>query len=266
MLENPARPHSQDVPRKGETLDSICGGDVRVFQRTHGYRFNLDPLLLSHFIGSDCRGSAPVIDLGTGSGIVALVLARRFAAQQVLALELQESLFELAARNVRLNACERQISVLKGDLRDASSLFAAGSFGRVVSNPPYRPVRQGRLSPEPEKALAKHELGCELSDVVRAAEHLLSPGGIFAAILPASRVAEATTLLQAARLEPRRLCFVHPVPGRAAKRVLIDAVKRGRGELRVLPPLYLHESAGGPFTPAVRAITDGTAEPGDDFA
>lgn len=258
-------PRPVDVaPCAGETLDSI--GGVQILQREEGYRFNLDPLLLAHFAGPVCRGAGPVLDLGTGSGIIALLFAKHFEASNVVGLELQEGLFSLAKRNVVLNGFADRVSLVHDDLRRAGTRFAAGAFQHVVSNPPYRPRHQGRISPEPEKAVAKTELECELSDVVDAASHLLERAGTFHVILPASRVAEACALLSAAKLEPRRLLFVHPLAGRPANRVLIEAVKHGKAELQVPAPLVVHTDAGGSFTPEVLAMTEGTAVPRPDFA
>lgn len=257
-------PGSPEAPRgsrlelragPGETLDAICGGAVRVLQRRLGYRFTLDPLLLAHFAveeGGAARGR--LMDLGTGCGIIPLVLARRLGRTDITALELQPGLFSLARRNVFLNRCEREVTLVQGDLRRAHEQFPAGSYAQVLCNPPYRARATGRSSLSMEKALARHELTCELTDVSRAAAHLLEPGGRLCLVYPASRFSELVLALKARGLEPRTVRWIHPRADRPAKLVLLHAVKGGRADLMVLPPLVVHADDAHAFTPEVRSM------------
>lgn len=237
----------------GETLDSICGGQVRILQRRHGYRFNLDPLLLTQF-ACPTRGCLPgrVIDLGTGSGIIPLVLARKYGVGST-GLELQPGLFELARRNVRLNDVEDRVEIRHGDLRQVRELLPRASFRHVLCNPPYHSARKGRSNPSEEKALARHELACALPDVARAARYLLEPLGALWMIFPASRLSELLAVTCASRLVPRRIRLVHPRLGSPARRVLLHAIKQGKGTLEVLPPLILHPGEAAAFSQEVQA-------------
>lgn len=220
-----------------ESLDSISG--VRILQRKTGYRFNLDPILLAHFASeSGLRG--PAIDLGCGSGIIPLLLAKRFGLRSVTGVEIQPQLYSLAQRNVQLNRCERRIALVNGDLRRIQRMFPAGAFSSVICNPPYRPARNGHQSPEAEKAIARHELFCSLKDVVCAASHLLTHRGTFHVIYPASRTAMLFHALCAKKLLPRVMRLVHPKGRGDAKLVLMTAVKAETTELHVRPPLILH--------------------------
>ncbi|WAM23144.1 tRNA1(Val) (adenine(37)-N6)-methyltransferase [Myxococcus sp. NMCA1] len=160
-----------------------------MLQRRQGYRFTLDPLLLAHFAmdeGAAQRGR--LMDLGTGCGVIPLVLARKLGRKDITALERQARLFSLAERNVYLNRCEREVPLVQGDLRRVGAQLAAGSFAHVLRNPPYRTRASGRSSVSMEKAIARHELACELQDVVRAADHLLVPRGALFMVYPASRL------------------------------------------------------------------------------
>ncbi len=244
-------------PGPGETLDTICGGEVQVLQRRVGYRFTLDPILLAHFAvfeGGAHRGR--VIDLGTGSGIIPLILARRLGRRDVTGLELQPRLYSLAERNIYLNRVEREVTLVQGDLRHVDAQFPAGSFSHVVCNPPYRAQATGRASVQVEKAIARHELTCALPDVVRAAAYLLAPKGGLCMVYPAARFAELASELRAVRLEPRTVRMVHPRAGRPAKLVLLHAVKGGRATLTVLPPLVLHAEDEHAFTAEVCAMVE----------
>ncbi|MFP2929455.1 tRNA1(Val) (adenine(37)-N6)-methyltransferase [Pyxidicoccus sp. 3LG] len=244
-------------PGPGETLDAICGGEVQVLQRRLGYRFTLDPLLLAHFAvyeGGALRGR--LMDLGTGCGIIPLVLARRLARRDITALELQPRLFSLAERNVYLNRCEREVTLVRGDLRCVDEQFPAGSFAHVLCNPPYRSKASGRTSLSVEKAIARHEVTCELPDVARAAEHLLGPRGSLCVVYPASRFSDLVSVLRFHRLEPRTVRWVHPRGDRPAKLVLLHAVKGGRADLMVLPSLVVHADDEHAFTEEVRAMIE----------
>jgi tRNA1Val (adenine37-N6)-methyltransferase len=244
-------------PGAGETLDSICGGEVQVLQRRTGYRFTLDPILLAHFSvyeGGAHRGR--LIDLGTGSGIIPLVLAKRLGRKDITALELQPGLYSLAERNVYLNRCEQQVTLVQGDLRHVDQFFALGSFSHVLCNPPYRTCTTGRSSLTVEKAIARHEVACALPDVARAARHLLAPRGGLCMVFPAARFAELAEVLRDHRLEPKTVRMVHPRADRPAKLVLLHAVKGGRADLTVLPPLVVHAEDEHAFTEEVSAMVE----------
>ncbi|HZA15198.1 MAG TPA: methyltransferase [Myxococcaceae bacterium] len=235
----------------GETMDGICGGAVRVVQRAHGYRFSLDPVLLAHFAGEEPpRG--PAIDLGTGSAVIPLILARKFGWTPITGLELQPSLYALARRNVEMNSCEGRVSLALGDLRDINRMFPREAFAHVLSNPPYRSRSRGRTNPEEEKAIARHELHCRLDDLARAARWLLRDRGAFHVVYPAERLGELVTALRAERLEPKRVRLVHPRAERPARLVLLTAVKGGAPDVTVLPPLVIHH--GHRFTAEVNAM------------
>jgi tRNA1Val (adenine37-N6)-methyltransferase len=246
--------HLGNGPREGETLDSICS--VTILQRKQGYRFNLDPILLAHFAGESARGSGPVLDAGTGSGVIALLLAKKFQKSQVVGLELQRSLFELAVRNVRLNGAEEEVSVVHGDLRKIERYFPPKSFRWVVTNPPYRIAEKGRTNPDPERAVARHELGAKLGDIVQTARYLLREQGSFFAVYPAARLSQMMCGLDAAKLSPKRLRMIHPREGQPAKLMLLEAQKSSRAELKIEPPLFLHPAHGSQYTAEVRAMLE----------
>ncbi len=256
-LEWPQRTPLELRPGAGETLDSICGGEVKVLQRRRGYRFTLDPVLLAHFAVYEAgavRGR--LMDLGTGCGIIPLILARRLGCESITGLELQPRLFSLAERNVHLNRCEREVSLVQGDLRCVDRLFPKASFSYVLCNPPYRAREQGRISTDMEKAIARHEIACELQDVARSAAYLLRCRGSFCVVYPASRLSELMAVLRAEKLEPRTARMVHSRAGRPAKLVLMHAVKGAPTGLTVLPPLVIHADDEQAFSREVSAMVE----------
>ena len=237
-----------------ETPDVPGAWRLTLHQNPHGYRFALDAFLLADFVPSHTTG--PVIELGAGCGIVACLLARRFPAVSIVGLELQASLAALAQRNVVHNGLARQVSIVRGDMRGAASCLAPARFAAVVCNPPYRAVGRGRLNPNAEKAIARHEVAVTLCEVVQAARRLLMRRGRLTLVYHPSRLAELCSRLQAADLNPRRLRFVHPDRNGPASMVVVEALRDGRDALEVLPPLVVYQATNA-YSAEMQAIFHG---------
>jgi tRNA1Val (adenine37-N6)-methyltransferase len=225
-----------------ETLDTFFNGKLQVLQKKKGYRFSIDAILLSQFI--KIRKNEKAIDLGTGCGILPLLLSQTTKACSVVAVEIQKGLAELAKENVLLNNLGDQISILQADFRELSRMFPPGCFDVVFSNPPYRKYRSGRVNPVIEKAIARHEIKGTLEDLISIGSYLLPPKGRCYLIYPASRVVDLMFILRNQRLEPKRMRLVHPRLNEEAKFVLIESVKASGVELKIMPPLILHGIEG----------------------
>jgi len=161
-----------------ETFDILLDGRVRIIQPRDGYRVNQDSLRLCEFVRT--MPGARGIDLGAGCGILAIVLILEEKAKKMVAMELQESMVNMARRNTALNGLSNRIETSQGDIRQVEKLFEPRSFGLALSNPPYRGIERGRPSPSEEKNIARREQACSLQDLVRAAAYLLKPRGVFA--------------------------------------------------------------------------------------
>jgi len=227
---------------------------LTLHQAPHGYRFALDAFLLADFVPA--TSADPLIDLGTGCGVVALLLARLLPHVRLVGLELQPSLAGLARQNVAGSGLEHRMSIVQGDIRQVPSLFASGVFGTVVCNPPYRAVGHGRLNPNAEKAIARHELAVTLPQLIQAAQHLLSRRGRLVMVYHPSRLSELCAQLETVRLHPRHLRLVHATMQTPASMVLVEAIRDGRDALTVLPPLWVYEPTGG-YTAEMQAIFQG---------
>lgn len=232
-----------------ETHDVISG--LSLVQPSRGHRLSLDALLLAHF-ASQSTARGPVVDLGTGTGVIPLLLVARYGRSPVTGLEVQRRLFELAQRNVRLNGLEGDISLVLGDLREVRRKMPRDAFALATANPPY--YGPFSASPEPSRAMARSEIGCTVDDVAAAAAHLLVPRGRLCLVFPASRLSRLFAALKQSRLEPRRLLLVYPRRHQKASRVLVEAVKGAREGLEVQPPLFVHEPSGRTFTEEVAAL------------
>lgn len=214
---------------------------LTLHQNHQGYRFALDAFLLADFVPATTH--SPYIDLGTGCGVIALLLARRFPQAQIVGLELQTPLVALAQANTHRNGLASRVAILQADIRQAATLFPAGAFATVVCNPPYRALGQGRLNPHQEKAMARHEVALTLVQLVQAARHLLGHRGRLLLTYHPARLSELCVCLEEAALRPHRLRLIHPTAQSAATMVLVEAVRAGRDALTVLPPLFVYTQA-----------------------
>jgi tRNA1Val (adenine37-N6)-methyltransferase len=226
------------LPSPDETLDTFFNGKLQITQKKKGYRFSMDAVLLTQFI--KIRKNERVMDLGTGCGILPLLLSHTTKAHSFVGVEIQKGLAECAEKNVVLNHLEDRVSILMRDFRKLKETFPPGSFDVVLSNPPYRKYRTGRINPSIEKAIARHEIKGTLEDLISIASYLLPPKGRCYMIFPALRTVDLLMALRDGQLEPKRLQFVHPRIGEEAKFILTESIKTSGVELKLMEPLILH--------------------------
>ena len=223
------------------TLDSIR--DIKVFQSKKGYRFSVDALLLFDFVS--LKKVKKIGDLGAGSGIVGILLAKKYPDARVTLFEIQDSLAALSEKNVALNNVRDRVSVMKTDIIGIkllnSSSIVPRSFDLLVSNPPFRRPQSGRISDGEEKAIARHEIKLSLSELVDASSYLLKAGGRLCMVYHPSRLAELMAALKKKRLEIKRLRFLHSYMASEAKMILLESVNGGRAGLKVDKPLYIYK-------------------------
>ncbi len=242
---------AQPGPSKDETLDTLFQGKLAIIQKRRGYRFSLDAILLADFVGT--HGGERIIDVGSGNGVVALVLAFLHPSVQLFGLEIQEKMVERASRSVALNGLESRVEILHGDVCSIQRIFASESFDIAVCNPPYRRLTSGRINPDPERRVARHEIKGSLSDFVRAGSYLLRRKGRMALVYPATRLLDLLQLMRQERMEPKRLRLVHSFEKGAATLALVEGILGGRSELKVMPPLIVY-ARENQYGPEIRAI------------
>lgn len=219
--------------RPGECLDSFLDGRLKVIQPREGYRASFDSVLLSRFV--TIRPRDTVVDLGTGCGIILLILVMTRPVEHGFGLEIQEELATQAARNALLNGLEEKITVIMGDIRHPP--IAHKSADVVVCNPPYRQAFSGRLNPSTQKAIARHEILVSLDHILGAACRILRNKGRLAIIYPAFRLVDVLTRLREFTLEPKKIQFTYPPLRSEAKLVLIESILNGRPGVTIEGPI-----------------------------
>ena len=227
---------------ENERLDDLQRNGLKIIQKTDGFCFGMDAVLLSGF--ASVKPGERALDLGTGTGIIPLLLSAKTKGDHFTGLEIQTEIMKMAQRSVALNGLEKKIDIIQGDIKEASRIFGAASFDVVTSNPPYMNDAHGLKNPGDVKAISRHEVLCTLEDVVREGTKALKPGGRFYMVHRPHRLAEIITVMRQYKLEPKRMKFVHPFADKDANMVLIEAVRGGGAWLKLEPPVVVYKEPG----------------------
>ncbi len=228
--------------KETERIDELQRNGYRIIQDPGRFCFGMDAVLLSGF--ARAKEGDSVLDLGTGTGIIPILMEAKTRASRFFALEIQEESADMARRSVALNGLEKKIQVVTGDIKEAEKYFNASSFDVITCNPPYMIGKHGLVNPDAPKAIARHEILCTLEDVIRQAAFLLKPGGSFYLVHRPFRLAEILSLLVAAKLEPKRMRLVYPYVDKEPNMVLLQAVRGGKSRMTVEKPLIIFEKPG----------------------
>jgi tRNA1Val (adenine37-N6)-methyltransferase len=234
-----------------ERLDDLQRNDLRIIQDPDRFCFGMDAVLLSGFAAAPEGGR--VLDLGTGTGIIPILMSAKTPASELVGLEIQADSADMAKRSVRLNDLDSKIKIVQGDIKEAGQIFDAASFDVVTSNPPYMIGGHGLQNPDSPKAIARHEVLCDLEDVIKAAARCLKSGGKFYMVHRPFRLAEIMVVMHEYRLEPKRMQLVYPYADKEPTMVLIEGARGGRPRLTVEKPLIIYE-APGKYTPEIYDI------------
>lgn len=228
--------------KEGERVDDLHRNGFQIIQNGKLFCFGMDAVLLSGFAKVKEQGTA--LDLGTGTGIIPILLAAKTQGRHFTGLEISPTSADMAARSVLLNDLQERVEIVRGDIKEAGELFAPASFDTVTSNPPYMIGQHGLVNPDLEKAAARHEILCTLEDVVRAAAKLVRPGGSFFLVHRPFRLAEIICTMVKYGLEPKRMQLVYPYVDREPNMVLIEAVRGGKPRMTVEKPLIVYREPG----------------------
>ena len=228
--------------KENERLDELQRNGYQIIQNPEKFCFGMDAVLLSGF--AKVRKGDLVLDMGTGTGIIPILLEAKTEAGHLTGLEIQEESADMARRSVQLNGLSEKIEIVTGDIKEADKIFKSASFDVVTCNPPYMIGQHGLTNPDEPKAIARHEVLCTLEDVVMQAAKLLKPGGHFFMVHRPFRLAEIITTLIKYRLEPKRMQLVYPFVDKEPNMVLIEATRGGKSRMTVEKPLIVYQEPG----------------------
>ncbi len=240
------RKDSQDTMtislKDNERVDELQRNGYRIIQNPEKFCFGMDAVLLTGF--ARARQEDRLLDLGTGTGIIPLLMEAKYHCAHLTGLEIQPESADMAARSVELNGLTDKIDIVTGDIKEADNIFQSASFDCITCNPPYMIGRHGIVNPDAPKAVARHELLCTFEDVAAQTGKLLKPGGHFFLVHRPFRLAEIMTTLVRFQLEPKRMQLVYPYVDKEPNMVLIEAVRGGRSRMTVEKPLIVYREPG----------------------
>jgi len=237
-----------------ETRDRFLGGRIVLSQPRDGYRFSIDAVILAH-LALPADGDR-VLDLGTGCGIIPIMLACRHHGVHLTGVEIQPALADVARRNVAANGMDGRIRIIEKDMRALSAAEIAGPVDVVVSNPPYRQRSSGRINNNIQKAVARHELSIDLPALVAVARRMLRKGGKMAIVYPSVRTVDLLTAMRGAGIEPKQLTPVQSRQGAPSRLVAVVGTHGGGNGLDIMPPLIIYND-DGTYTRNLSAMLDG---------
>ena len=240
--------------KENEKIEDLQCNGLKIIQNKKWFCFGMDAVLLTNYC--DIKNGSKVADLGTGTGIIPILLSGKRNYSKAYALEIQEEVAEMAKRSVLLNDLQDKIEILNIDLNQALDYLDANSFDVVISNPPYKLCNSGIVNPSDKKAISRHEIKCSLEDVIKTASALLKQYGRFYMVHRPDRLADIMCLLRKYHLEPKQARFVHPRAAAKPNMILIRASKNGNPELKLDPPLYIYDEDGN-YTDDVYRIYEG---------
>lgn len=232
----------QNKLREGERIDELQRNGYLIIQHPKRFCFGMDAVLLSGF--ANVKAGERALDLGTGTGIIPILLEAKTQGEHFTGLEIQPESADMAQRSVRLNGLESKIDIVTGDIKDASIRFGASSFDVVTTNPPYMIGKHGLQNMQDAKTIARHEVLCTLEDILRESERLLPPKGRFYMVHRPFRLSEIMCRMTAYGIEPKRMKLVYPYADREPNMVLLEGLRGGRPRLTVEKPLIVYREDG----------------------
>jgi tRNA1Val (adenine37-N6)-methyltransferase len=236
------------------TRDHFFNGNIVLNQSKSGYRFSIDAVILAHLTRTE--PGETVLDLGTGCGVIPIMLAFRQPDIRLVGVEIQPALAHLARQNVIDNHMTGRIRIVEKDIRTLTLADVGGPVDRVVTNPPYRRLESGRINADSQRAVARHELKIDLEALLLSARRMLRKCGRIAIIYPCVRTVDLLAGMRSVGMEPKTLTMIHAKAGSPAQLVAIEGANGGRPGLAVGAPLYLYNDDGS-YTPAVEAMVSG---------
>jgi len=224
------------IINNNEKIEYLGEKELKIIQARDSYRFSVDSILLLNFIR--LKNYENIIDLGTGSGIIPLLLFGKRKGLSIYGIEIQKDLADMARRSVELNKLQNGITIVQEDFRNLKNIFKNQQFDVVISNPPYISLRQGKINPSSSRAIARHEIKGDLEDIISISNYLLKNKGRIYLIYRSAKLIKLVLTLKKYAIEPKVIKFIHPRPGEKANLVLLEGIKSGKEELKIEDPVF----------------------------
>lgn len=234
-----------------ECVDDLQLDGLRIIQKKEGFKFGMDAVLLSDFAKDS--PSKRTVDLCTGTGIVAILLSAKTKTPYICGVEIQKSIADMAKRSTELNGISDRVEIVEADLKDATTILGKVSFDKVVVNPPYMKGGTGNVNDEDMKTISRHEIFCDIDDVIKAAAGLLVPKGKLFMVHRPQRLPDIMEAMRKYKIEPKRMRLVAPSVGKVPNLLLIEGMLGGGSELRFMPQLYVYDENGN-YTEEINKI------------
>lgn len=228
--------------KDGERIDDLDLKGLRIIQNPEWFCFGIDAVLISDF--SKAKRTDRVVDLGSGTGIIPLLMYGRYEPSEIIGVEIQDEVSDMAKRSITMNNLDERIRIYKGDIKDCFNSIGINSFDVAVSNPPYQKPNCALVNPHDKKAISRHEILISLDELIFSASRLLKGGGKFYMIHRPERLKDIIISLDKNKFTPKRMRFVHPYPGKKPTMVLIESAKAGGEFLNIEEPLYVYNEDG----------------------
>ena len=229
--------------KENERIDDLEFKNLKIIQNEKEFCFGMDAVLLSDY-AKDIKKNSKIIDLGTGTGILPILLAGKTNNTEITGIEIQENMAEMATRSIKLNNLENRIKIINEDIKNLNNIFEKESFDAVVTNPPYKENNTGLKNEYEGKIIARHEIKCDLEDIILASKYLLKDRGTLYMVHRPERIVDICELLRKYKIEPKTITFIYPKAGNAANLILIKAVKNARKFLKTEKPLIIYNEFG----------------------
>lgn len=228
---------------ENERIDDLQYKGLKIIQNKKEFCFGIDSILLSEF-AKNIKKESKIMDIGTGTGIIAILLSKKTEAKEIIGIEIQKNMAEMATRSVKLNNLENKIKIINDDIKNINNLFDKNSFDVIVTNPPYKKNNTGLKNDTEGKLISRHEIACTIEDIIKASNYLLKQKGTLYMVHRPERMVEICELLRKYKIEPKNIRFVYPKKDKEPNLILIKAIKNAGEFLKIEKPLFVYEDDG----------------------